>query len=80
MSSDQIVKEAWNSIVPNQSVRDVHRASGAIANHLIRECMHRRALDNLTVIVIGLQNLADTFASTELRDSRVLSQPRKQLT
>ena len=37
--------------------RDIHEASSIIANHLIRECMHHRGLDNLTIIVIGLVNI-----------------------
>lgn len=80
MSTEQLAKEAWHSIMHHQGPRDIHRVSGAIANHLIRDSMHRRALDNLTVIVIGLQNLAEFLSTSELKDSRVSSQPRKPIT
>lgn len=80
MSTDQLLRQAWLSLAPNKAVRDIHKASSAIVNHLIRECMHRRALDNLTVIVIGLQNLETFFISPESKTSKTTLQSRKQIT
>lgn len=80
ISSEQLLRQSWISLAPNKAVRDIHKASSAIVNHLIRECMHRRALDNLTVIVIGLQNLESYFTSPEAKDSKSNLQGRRQIT
>jgi hypothetical protein len=79
MSSHDVISEAEKVISSSLEERDPHESSGLAVNHLIRECMHRRALDNLTVIFIGLHGFEVRFGTKTSgdRNSRQSSQNRK---
>lgn len=54
LSSRDVVKCVWEST--DEKAQNVHHQCGLAVENILRESIHRRTLDNITVVMIGFKN------------------------
>lgn len=66
LTSEEVMSELWGCI-SKETAAGLHNSGGLAVNHLLKYCMHRRGLDNLTVVFIGLKNILRVFGLDKKR-------------
>jgi protein phosphatase 2C family protein 2/3 len=55
MSSREVVKTVWES-TELEKASSIHQQCGLAVENILRDAIHRRTLDNITVVIIGFKN------------------------
>jgi len=58
MTSKEVIKEVWNSSKKSDS-QNIHKRVGLIVEDILIKSMIKKSYDNVTVVIIGLENLSN---------------------